>query len=217
MALLELIRQRQRCVRARQHRFGPILLERREQAASGETPPAPAGEQQRTASSGHIEIPDRLRRPAAERPGGGSRMEEERLKAILESLLFAAGEPVPLARLAAVLDNVARDAIRQALGEMIRGLWRGRARLDARRSRGRLSVAHAQGARALRAQAARRQAAAAQPSAAGDARDCRLPPAGNASGDRAVARRRLRRRARDPARTPPGAESPGARKRPGVR
>ena len=35
-------------------------------------------------------------------------MEEERLKAILESLLFAAGEPVPLARLAAVLDNVSR-------------------------------------------------------------------------------------------------------------
>ena len=35
-------------------------------------------------------------------------MEEERLKAILESLLFAAGEPVSLARLAAVLDNVSR-------------------------------------------------------------------------------------------------------------
>ncbi|HVB82679.1 MAG TPA: SMC-Scp complex subunit ScpB [Candidatus Binataceae bacterium] len=48
-------------------------------------------------------------------------MEEERLKAILESLLFAAGEPVPLARLAAVLDNVARDAIKKALGEMLLG------------------------------------------------------------------------------------------------
>ena len=49
-------------------------------------------------------------------------MEEERLKAILESLLFAAGEPVPLARLAAVLDNVvARDAIKKALGEMLVG------------------------------------------------------------------------------------------------
>jgi segregation and condensation protein A len=47
MALLELIRQGR--VRARQaHRFGPILLERREQAASsGETPPpAPAGGEQ---------------------------------------------------------------------------------------------------------------------------------------------------------------------------
>jgi chromosome segregation and condensation protein ScpB len=52
-------------------------------------------------------------------------MEEERLKAILESLLFAAGEPVPLARLAAVLDNVARDAIKKALGEMVLGLGGG--------------------------------------------------------------------------------------------
>jgi segregation and condensation protein A len=44
MALLELIRQGR--VSARQERrFGPILLERREQPASGETPPAPAGEQ----------------------------------------------------------------------------------------------------------------------------------------------------------------------------
>jgi segregation and condensation protein B len=48
-------------------------------------------------------------------------MEEERLKAILESLMFAAGEPVSLARLAAVLDNVPRDAIKKALGEMVAG------------------------------------------------------------------------------------------------
>jgi len=48
-------------------------------------------------------------------------MEEERLKAILESLMFAAGEPVSLARLAAVLDNVPRDAIKKALGEMLLG------------------------------------------------------------------------------------------------
>ena len=46
-------------------------------------------------------------------------MEEERLKAILESLLFAAGEPVSFARLAAVLENVSRDAIRKALSEMM--------------------------------------------------------------------------------------------------
>src|ERR1700682_2678945 len=52
-------------------------------------------------------------------------MDEERLKAILESLLFAAGEPVPRARLAAVLDNVARDAIKKALGEMILGYGAG--------------------------------------------------------------------------------------------
>ena len=45
MALLELIRQGR--VRARQEpRYGPILLERREQAAPVETPPAPVGEQQ---------------------------------------------------------------------------------------------------------------------------------------------------------------------------
>jgi segregation and condensation protein B len=52
-------------------------------------------------------------------------MDEERLKAILESLLFAAGEPVPLARLATVLDNVAREAIKKALGEMILGYGAG--------------------------------------------------------------------------------------------
>ncbi|MGZ6243839.1 MAG: SMC-Scp complex subunit ScpB, partial [Candidatus Binataceae bacterium] len=49
-------------------------------------------------------------------------MEEERLKAILESLLFAAGEPVPLVRLAAALENVvARDVIKKTLGEMLVG------------------------------------------------------------------------------------------------
>src|SRR6202521_5713096 len=52
-------------------------------------------------------------------------MDEERLKAILESLLFAAGEPVPLVRLATVLDNVARDAIKKALGEMMLGYGAG--------------------------------------------------------------------------------------------
>lgn len=45
-------------------------------------------------------------------------MEEERLKAILESLLFAAGEPVTLAQLASVLDSVPRDDIRRALAGM---------------------------------------------------------------------------------------------------
>jgi segregation and condensation protein B len=48
-------------------------------------------------------------------------MEEQRLRAILESLLFAAGEPVPLARLAAVLENVPREAIRRALADMTSG------------------------------------------------------------------------------------------------
>ena len=46
------------------------------------------------------------------------RVEEERLKAILESLLFAAGEPVGLTQLANALDNVPREAIRTALSEM---------------------------------------------------------------------------------------------------
>ena len=45
-------------------------------------------------------------------------MDEQRLKAILESLLFAAGEPVSIARLAAVLENVAQKDIRQALSAM---------------------------------------------------------------------------------------------------
>ncbi len=53
-------------------------------------------------------------------------MEEERLKAILESLLFAAGEPVSLARLAAVLENVPKEAIRKALNEMAMGYAGGR-------------------------------------------------------------------------------------------
>jgi segregation and condensation protein B len=45
-------------------------------------------------------------------------VEEERLKAILESLLFAAAEPVALSQLVTVLEGVARDDIKQALGEM---------------------------------------------------------------------------------------------------
>lgn len=45
-------------------------------------------------------------------------MEEEQLKAILESLLFAAGEPVALARLGNALESVPRETIKQALAEM---------------------------------------------------------------------------------------------------
>jgi len=45
-------------------------------------------------------------------------VEERLLKAILESLLFAAGEPVSLARLGNALESVPRDTIRQALAEM---------------------------------------------------------------------------------------------------
>jgi len=50
--------------------------------------------------------------------GAEAAVEEERLKAILESLLFAAGEPVALAQLANALDNVPRETIRKALAEM---------------------------------------------------------------------------------------------------
>jgi segregation and condensation protein B len=45
-------------------------------------------------------------------------LEEERLKAILESLLFAASETVGLAQLVTVLEIVPRDDIKAALGEM---------------------------------------------------------------------------------------------------
>jgi segregation and condensation protein B len=45
-------------------------------------------------------------------------VEEERLKAILESLLFAAAEPVALAQLVTVLETVARDEVKRVLGEM---------------------------------------------------------------------------------------------------
>ena len=45
-------------------------------------------------------------------------MEEARLKSILESLLFAAGEPVSIARLAAVFDDVPRAALQKTLTAM---------------------------------------------------------------------------------------------------
>ena len=45
-------------------------------------------------------------------------MEEERLKSILESLLFAAGEPVSVARLSAALDDLPKGEIQKALSEM---------------------------------------------------------------------------------------------------
>lgn len=45
-------------------------------------------------------------------------MEEERLKSILESLLFAAGEPVSLAKLAAIFEDVPRATIQKSLTAM---------------------------------------------------------------------------------------------------
>lgn len=43
---------------------------------------------------------------------------DDNLKAVVESLLFAAGEPLSLNRLAAVLDEVPKEALRQALAEL---------------------------------------------------------------------------------------------------
>ena len=45
-------------------------------------------------------------------------MDQERLSAIIECLLFAAGEPVSMARLSAVLDNVPKEDIRRALADL---------------------------------------------------------------------------------------------------
>jgi len=45
-------------------------------------------------------------------------VEEEQLKAILESLLFAAGEPVSIARLSNALESVPREEIKAALTAM---------------------------------------------------------------------------------------------------
>jgi len=45
-------------------------------------------------------------------------VEEERLKSILESLLFAAGEPVSIGRLQSALEDVPRAEIQKALGAM---------------------------------------------------------------------------------------------------
>src|SRR5208283_114603 len=55
---------------------------------------------------------------ARRRGRNGGRVEEERLKSILASLLFAAGEPVSVARLAAVFDDVPRATVQKALAEM---------------------------------------------------------------------------------------------------
>jgi segregation and condensation protein B len=45
-------------------------------------------------------------------------VEEERLKSILESLLFAAGEPVSLAKLTAIFEDVPRATIQKTLATM---------------------------------------------------------------------------------------------------
>ncbi|MHB8381983.1 MAG: SMC-Scp complex subunit ScpB [Candidatus Binataceae bacterium] len=45
-------------------------------------------------------------------------MEEERLKSILESLLFAAGEPLSIARIAAVLEGVQKAEIQHAFATL---------------------------------------------------------------------------------------------------
>jgi len=45
-------------------------------------------------------------------------VDDENLKAVVESLLFAAGEPLSLNRLAAVLDEAPKEALRQALAEL---------------------------------------------------------------------------------------------------
>jgi segregation and condensation protein B len=52
-------------------------------------------------------------------------VDDERLKSILFGLLFAAGEPVTVARLAAVLDDAPRGAIQRALNEMAAALATG--------------------------------------------------------------------------------------------
>ena len=46
-------------------------------------------------------------------------MEEERLKSILESLLFAAGEPVSIGRLQSALEEVPRAEIQKAIAAMV--------------------------------------------------------------------------------------------------
>jgi segregation and condensation protein B len=50
--------------------------------------------------------------------GKGADWVDERLQSILESLLFAAGEPVTLAQLANAVEEVPRERIRKALSEM---------------------------------------------------------------------------------------------------
>jgi segregation and condensation protein B len=47
-------------------------------------------------------------------------VEEQHLKSILESLLFAAGEPVSVARLAAAVEGVSRADVQQALAAIAR-------------------------------------------------------------------------------------------------
>jgi segregation and condensation protein B len=54
-------------------------------------------------------------------------VEEQHLKSILESLLFAAGEPVTVARLAAAIEGVSRAEVQQALAALARE-YRGQGR-----------------------------------------------------------------------------------------
>jgi segregation and condensation protein B len=49
----------------------------------------------------------------------GAQVEEERLKSILESLLFAAGEPVSIGRLQSALEEVPRAEIQKAIAAMV--------------------------------------------------------------------------------------------------
>ena len=46
-------------------------------------------------------------------------MDKEELKALLEALIFAADHPVSMDRLAGVVEGTERDAIREALNELV--------------------------------------------------------------------------------------------------
>jgi len=87
---------------------------------------APGESDEESVTLGELRVSEAAQSPAEPKPGAGrgaSRSDDpewfdERLKSILESLLFAAGEPVSLAQLANAIEEVPRERIRKMLSEM---------------------------------------------------------------------------------------------------
>jgi segregation and condensation protein B len=102
----------------------PGALTKRMRASSDSAAPGESDEE--SVTSGELRVSEAAQSPAEPKPRAGrvgSRSDDpgwvdERLKSILESLLFAAGEPVSLAQLANAIEEVPRERIRQMLSEM---------------------------------------------------------------------------------------------------
>lgn len=114
MALLELIRRG--AVRVwQEERQGPILLGRGDRFAAHNQNPDVADDGEGAQGA----VADSAADENSEAGSAANRtaryvVEEERLKAILESLLFAAAEPVALSQLVSAIESVPREEIKGA-------------------------------------------------------------------------------------------------------